>query len=304
VTQRPSQGEAMKKGAAYLSIWMEVVREVNEAAAYCGIDTDQAELSVDEAVAYYTGSLTATAGEEGILLYALAEVRAHQFRTAGHLGDKDSGDAYVNVQIFTLLKELQGLLGTTNDTTACAKAVQVKDQIIQFMKIPMIQGALRYAYIRDYQFPTAIEEQERLRAEGAVFAAAILPYVQQCGSREADVIHEALRVGGMPNYNQVLNAFSRVYQCMGIQCELVGAPWNNANQDYESGTGVCSTGIKKSNGGAVFGKFLGYSVAFILVGWLILRYRHKCVSRGGRRRHNKSFPEMHNGNIAAVTEIA
>jgi len=98
---RMGTGEAMKKGIAYLNVWMMVVRHLNAAAELCG--TPEAAAELDKAVALYTGSLTTDPDETaGILLYGLADVRSHQFKTAGVNGDMDSGTAHINIQVMSL----------------------------------------------------------------------------------------------------------------------------------------------------------------------------------------------------------
>lgn len=301
LTERPEQAEAMKKGAAYLNIWMEVVRELNEAVADCYANFEGAENSVDEAVAFYTGSLTTDKTEEGILLYALAEVRAHQLKTAGHLGNKDEGDAFINVDIMREFKSMQSFV-LKGDPELCALAEESKDKIITLMKVPLIQGVMRYAYVRQNDSPDSLEEKERAEAEGATFAATVLPFVHKCGSREAKVIHDNMRLGSKTSFSDVKKALERTYKCMGITCENIGGIWDHTNQSYESGAGPCvgDGSSSKSSAGPAVASVLGISVGVLLAGWAFLRYRHLL----GGRRSRKSMPPMYAGNIAAVTEIA
>ena len=102
----------MKKASAYLIIWMEVLHEMYQAVTKCEAGTPALDAvhHVDSAVAYYTGSKILDS-DEGILLYALAEVRAHQSKTAGHVGDHDHGDAFVNVQVFEQFHLMQQSVG-------------------------------------------------------------------------------------------------------------------------------------------------------------------------------------------------
>jgi len=298
MTMRPGEGEAMKKGAAYLTLWMEVMHELNEAVAKCYAGAEDAVHSVDEAVAYYTGSLSTEADtKEGILLYALAEVRAHQSKTAGHMGDKDTGDAYVNVQVMEHFKRMQGFVsGGTPDL--CAKAEESKEVIAAEMKIPLIQGVLRYAHLRQYGFPETLEDQERTLAEGATFAATVLPFVHQCGSREAKLIHDYMRVASNNNkfnYAAVRDALESTYACMGISCERVGGIWSGA--DWKEDGNPCG-GAPEDDGVSVGGVF-GIIVGLVLAGWVFIRYRHKFFAR-----KEKKLPEMYTGNIAAVSEIS
>ena len=298
--ERLGQAEAMKKGSAYLNVWMQVVRDIRAAVVLCSEEaTQDAEAAVDRAATLYTGSLTATSiQDEGVLLYALAEVRAHQFRTAGHNGDKDFGDAFVNVNVMRLFKELQDYVASD---TLCKNAKDTADKLINFMKVPLIQGTLRYSFIRDKQYPDDLDNQERTQAEAAVFAATILPFLHKCDSRIAKEVHDNVRIGASTDYGVVQRAIHRCYDQMGVTCEMVGAVWDRDNSEYLANE-PCELHVETSSGAfAGFVKFVGISLGVICVGWLAFRFRH----RFSVRRHRKnSLPQMHTGNIAAVAEIS
>jgi len=290
---RRGQGEAMKKASAYLIIWMEVLHEMNQAVTQCEAGTTDAVHHVDSAVAFYTGSKILDS-DEGILLYALAEVRAHQSKTAGHLGDTDNGDAFVNVQIFAQFHLMQQNVGAGS----CAEARANMDFIAQMMKVPLIQGVLRYAHIRDFNLPELEEDRERAKAEGAVFAAAVLPLVHECGPREAEIIHNNMRVESDDSkfsFTAVRDALARQYACMGVTCEHIGGIWNGG--DWEEEGKPC--GVSSDDGlsiGGVFGIIIGVALA----GWVFIRYRHKIVVGKEKKRGS----DMYAGNIAAVSEIS
>jgi hypothetical protein len=295
---RAGQGEAMKKGAAYLNLWMEVVREVNEAVADCRSSIPDAERSVDEAVAYYAGSRSTEEGSEGVLLYALAEIRAHQMKTAGHLDDKDVGDAYVNVNIFRNFKLLQGYL-QADDATLCEKAQESKEKIVSLMKVPMVQSVLRYAYHQDKEPPESQEDEDKMIAEGATFAAAILPFVHKCSARAAEIVHKNMKLGVVANYDDVRKALETTYDCLGVSCQDVGGVWDSVNSNYKSLP--CGVKTEKSTASSV-SMFFGIAIGIFLAGFVFLRYRHKIPFLHKKR---KPMPPMYNtGNIAAVAEIA
>jgi hypothetical protein len=287
----------MKKGAAYLILWMEVAHQLAKAVDTC--NDAEAPHHVDEAVAYYTGSLTTqNTTKTGILLYALADVRSHQSKTAGHLGGQDAGTSYVNNKVMDLFKHMK--LSVKEGTRDCAKALQLRREIMAFMKIPLIQGVLRYAHIRQYEYPETIADQERTRAEGAVFAATVLPFVHGCGfSREAAIIHENMRVEsdiGKFSFGAVRDALEATYECMAINCTDVGGIWDGQNWQTDGqpcgGSGSDDSGMSV---GGVFGLMFG----LVLAGWVFIRYRHKFFAR-----KEKKLPDMYTGNIAAVSEIS
>jgi hypothetical protein len=290
----------MKKGSAYLNLWMEVVRELNEAVAYCSSDSAKAEYALDKAVAYYGGSLVTQVDSDGVLLYALAVVRAHQMKTAGHLDDKELGDAFVNVNIFRELNMMQGYLAG-QDPLLCQKAEESKTKIVNFMKVPMVQSVIRYGYFQDKEPGDNAELQEQMIAEGATYAAAILPFVHNCDERAAEVIHQNMKFGVKANYGEVRKAIELTYECLGVTCQDVGGIWDAAAQRYKASTcGASATETKTPAGKASMS--IGIIAGIVLAGCVFFRYRHKI---GFLKKRRKSMPPMYNtGNIAAVTEIA
>ena len=146
--------EAVKKGAAYMNVWMYAVREFEDAIDDCTSCTSECnEFSVnsgsvhawDEGVAFYTGSLE---GEEeggdsgGKLVYRLAEKRCQNFGTCGLNGGATSGTSQVNLALFPLLAEGARLL----ERGECAHVRPVVEKIVSLMTVPLVQGTLRYAY--------------------------------------------------------------------------------------------------------------------------------------------------------------
>merc|ERR1719327_2403074 len=109
--------EAVKKGTAYMSVWMYVVREFEDAiddCTSCTSDCNSFSLNSgsvhawDEGVAFYTGSLEGTAiggNSAGKLVYRLAEKRCENFGTCGTAGTATSGTAKVNLDLFPLFAE-------------------------------------------------------------------------------------------------------------------------------------------------------------------------------------------------------
>lgn len=90
------------------------------------------------------------------------------------------------------------------------------------MTIPLIQGTLRYAYVQDIQN----DKREKAHAEGATFAAAVLPLIHACSADDAQVIFANMKVDsntiGTVSFKVVKSAFERNYQCLGITCADVG----------------------------------------------------------------------------------
>jgi len=270
--QGPGRGEAMKKGSAYLNVWMWVVKEMNDAIVKCKNGEDNASHSIDKAVAFYAGSLTVTEKTEGIMLYALADVRARQFKTGGQSGDNEDGEAYVNLEVIRNFNDTQSFLRSTNYETRCKNAEDSVNRIITLMKVPLIQSILRYAYIRNNELPPNEVDRERVKAECATYAATMLPYIHHCSARDASLIHEHMRIGQSDdtfNSSAVRAALERNYACMGISCQEVGGIWDSSFQDYKPGAAPCNEAFTSSSGKnfvSTLGTILGILIGLLRVG--------------------------------------
>mmetsp|Transcript_6671 Transcript_6671/g.8857 ORF Transcript_6671/g.8857 Transcript_6671/m.8857 type:complete len:395 (+) Transcript_6671:2-1186(+) len=100
------RGEAFKKGTAYMSVWMYVIRELEDAIDDCNVEctfdcNEDAVHAWDEAVAFYAGSEEGSDGSgDGALLYSLADKRCANFGTCGAGGDSVEGVAKTNLDIY------------------------------------------------------------------------------------------------------------------------------------------------------------------------------------------------------------
>ena len=105
---------------------------------------------------------------DGKLLHQLADKRCENFKTCGESGTDLGGTAKVNHELFDLFA-----LGNFQlQSSECSTARGTVKKVISQMYIPMIQGTLRYAYKVD-----KLQGGETEKAEGATFAAAVLPRV-------------------------------------------------------------------------------------------------------------------------------
>jgi len=233
------RAEAIKKGTAYMSIWMYVVRELEDAlddcAASCSIDgcNDDKVSAWDEAVAFYAGSNVNE--PKNYLLYALANKRCANFMTCGEDGDEMTGNAYVNNEIFTQFNlGLSVLL-----KGKCADARKIKERIVQLMTVPLVQGSLRYAHIVGVQG----DDSEKARMEGSVFTAAVLPMVNACSPSDAATIYDNMKFNpsSTPNFSAVKKAYENNYKCLGITCDDVGGLIDPTTGNYLAGANPCGT---------------------------------------------------------------
>ena len=286
--------EFIIKGTVILNVWMHVIRQLEYALDICVpgvIERNQASiLAWDEAVAYYAGSLEtgytdASASPDddrfksdayGALLYALANNQCTAFSTCGESGDQPLGSAFVNLNI---MRALQAGQYNLNDGQ-CDEAKKRKDEIMNLMKVPLIQGTLRYAHLREkgivaYE-PT--RQKSQLHAAGAVFAASVLPLVHFCNPSDAAALYETMRADQVNvNFKQVKRALEANYKCMGVTCASVGSLWKGY---FAEGAGCSDEGPPV---GAIVGGIIGGLVAVSLLTCFV------CRCRRARARRDKSI---------------
>ena len=243
---------------------------------------------------FYTGSLEGTDGAaNGKLLHQLADRRCQNFKTCGVEGTELAGMAKLNYDIFNLFAVGQFQLQTGN----CPAARLTTDKIISKMYIPIIQGTLRYAF--------AVAELlggEKEQAEGAAFAAAVLPRIHAaCESRTspavvvsapasspflivvfvvfcaflalaaapgaATIIYDNMKVGApSTNFGAVKGAFESTYKKIGFSCADIGGLWSIGEGGYFPGTEPCTENVPSAapdaEGGGTNYVAIGISCAF------------------------------------------
>ena len=232
--------ECAKKGTAYMNVYMYVIRELEDALDDCvttaGLNAGPMH-AWDEGVAFYTGSLqgTAVGGTGGKLIYTLANKRCGNYKTCGAAGDSLTGNSFVNEELFKLFTS--GLAEL--DAGKCSDARKTVDSIVDLMSVPLVQGAMRYAYKVE-----KLGGGEKEAAEGAVFAAAVLPRVHACSAADATTIYDNTKVGATSiDHAAVKAAFENNYACMGITGGQIGGLWDKSTGDYYPGAGPLSTGV-------------------------------------------------------------
>jgi hypothetical protein len=249
------RAEGMQTGTVALNMWMAVVRELEYAVRACRIPcttntssacSDDAVHFLDTAAAFYAGSLEGQNGSpDGVLLHALADSGAAEFKTTKWAGNGEKGTAYVNLEIFYRLGEAQqALLDKNADGTGqCGVADAFKKEIINLMKVPLVQVVLSNAWIRAHDTEADDADVENAEAKGATYAAGILPYVYACNQSLAELVYNNLRIGSQASdvdFSSVKQAFEDVYECLGITCAEVGGIWNGTS--YEPDAEPCTDG--------------------------------------------------------------
>merc|ERR1719191_1089748 len=239
--------QGVKKGSAYMNVWMYVIHEIEDAIQDCqssctipGSQDCNADPvhAIDEAAAFYSGSLEGTSADgdsAGKLIFRLAEKRCSNFGTCGGAQNQ----AKANQMIMAKLQDAQ----TELKNARCSNVPALRDTITSLMSIPLVQGSLRYAW-------KVAENQggETEKAEGAVFSAAILPRVDACDTAKAKIISDNMKIDATNHmsagFKAVKEAFEATYCCLGINCDDIGGLLKSSTVlgDYKD----CST----STGGA------------------------------------------------------
>merc|ERR1739845_48581 len=177
----------------------------------------------DEGVAFYTGSLQGSnAGPgDGNLFYSLADKRCKNFKTCGSNSYSTSGGSYVNQKIFQ-----EFVVGQYNLLNGqCKEARKNKKNIVNLMNIPLIQGTLRYAFKTGNPpaDPQKSHDMSKEDAEGAAFAASIIPKIHHCKPDDAKIILDNMYLNSdVTDFTAVKRAFERNYGCLGVTCDTVG----------------------------------------------------------------------------------
>lgn len=237
--------EAIKYGAAFLVLPQYVIRGMEMAVYKCENVCDESNCDeldkemmaeLDEAVAYYTGSLETGDPDSGMLMYYLADRRAPDFKTAGEDADTVNGTSATNIAVMREFTEFKRHLGEEKD---CIESERKKKHVVRNMIVPLIQGALRYAHMRQNESPPS----NRTVAEGAVWAASVLPWINYCSDEDAHTIHENLKISPADtkvDFAAVKMAFENTYKCLGISCAQVGGLWDVEKGAYREDAAPCS----------------------------------------------------------------
>jgi len=202
----------------------------------------------DEAVAFYTGSLmTATdllepnlpsLPSQGVMPYTLGNKRCANFNTCGEFGNLNVGEAYINIEIFNRFR-----LGKTKiqDESDCEAVIPIKDEVVSLMTVPLVQGTLRYVW-KMAVYPTA-SDKAKSKAEGAIFAAGILPQLHKCNPEVATLVYDEMGINSDDDvdFNNVKKRMEECYESMGITCQQVGGLWDPATGYFKGPNGEDAT---------------------------------------------------------------
>lgn len=207
----------MEVALGYLAVRNYVFRELEHAIYLCETD-DCAENScfnkpavheIDEAVAFYVGSLEGADGSgDGVLTYEMANNRGAEFGVA------PNGLSTANIGMFEAFDDASEAI-VAND---CAGGRTATTTISQLNNIPLVQSLLKYTYLSKDGGGTKVHQAERV-----AYALNVLPIINGCSEADAETVYQNTKVGAATvDYDAVSQAVSNNYGCLGITAEDIG----------------------------------------------------------------------------------
>merc|ERR1711935_417629 len=162
-------------------------------------------------------------------------------------GVKDSGSK-ANKRLYKLFADGKKVL----EKGECHEAIAIKDEMVQVMTIPLVQGTMKYAY---YSNTAAdIGSDDKTLAEAHAFSRAILPLVNKCRRTDAETIAAGIDITkntatgqSFGNFPDIKAALENNYECLGMAC-ADGHHDQDDDDDDESECGLSDIEI----GGTMF----------------------------------------------------
>ncbi|KAJ8903304.1 hypothetical protein NDN08_004413 [Rhodosorus marinus] len=261
-----TRAEASVKGAQYMCLAMYVIHEMEDAVADCEAGdvtaNDGGAKAWDETAAFYVGSLVANTGDDGVLQYGLALNRQLQF----------TGSADINGQVMDLLNEGKKLVDSP--TRNCPELARIKNEIIDLLKVPLLQGLIRYAFLADENSGGTSSNLPKARGEGNAFARSILPWINGTDPNVGTKIDENFPPTGRAvkdGYNSVVESLESLYgkeYFQSISADDVGTL--TAAGDVED-SGLSGGAIA----GIVIGVIAGVALLILAALWFMKRRKSK-----------------------------
>lgn len=179
--------------------------------------------NLDKAVAFYTG-LTQDVGNSGFLMYSVAELFCHLFKTCGEAESK------VNEEVFVKFRAMQDSLLEGE----CDRARTLMDGVTEQMYVPLIQAVLYCAYEQG----VLGRDDPKINAMGAMYTAAFLPMVHAHNEDDAEILYENMKVGSATvDFATVKEVIEGTYGLVGVTCKDVGGFWGRTK--YYEGAEPC-----------------------------------------------------------------
>lgn len=275
--QHKARAQYMELISSLIIIGQSVSRSMEEALTscrgQCPLNNCKPEsfISLDSAVAFYTGTMQAQDDDgNGNFFYAYANEMCAHFKTCGEHGNSVEGAAKINIDIFNLWNQMRDYL----ESESCGEFEKSKTQVINLLKVPIIQGFLFSAY----KLNNPDSEFQHSKHEEAPMALALFPLLAECGME--DVFDLKLdfspdHVFLIEKFNDISNKLPDYFECLSVCCSDIGGVWDPALGAYvENGEpcidtseqclakGVPATGSSSSSEGK---KNTGAKVVMILI---------------------------------------
>ena len=223
--------ELILKSIQYQNVWMYIIHELEDAINDCikGDLTlnDGGPHAWDEAWAFYTGSLQNN-NKKGYSVYSLSDKRCENFGTCSNS---------VNKNLINLYKAGNSKL----QNMKCNDVIKIKNDIIKYMIIPLIQSLLKYIY--ESSLNNGIGKNKE-RAEGFIFSKTILPIIDSCNTNVANLIKNNMNLEiNKYNYINLKKNIESIYTCLNIKCEEIGGLLIYDNE-YHYGMEQCENYIE------------------------------------------------------------
>lgn len=257
--------EIVVKTLQYLVVYMGALQEMYQAVADCNSPDAgkilDAEEAWDRGAAFLIGSLEGPedgGNEEGLSFYRLALLRCEQFGTCTPEGRPSWNDEFSSL-LYTGRASVQG--------RACGELRKSVREIETLLRVPLIQGTLRYALANE---KLGNNSPDKGLGEGYAFSKSVLPLVEDSNRDSASIISENMDFQFERNpvhqgARVVFGAFSRAFGNMNVNCEDVGSA-----DGIDSCDGATSpSGPRDTNAGMIVGIIVGViaviGIAFVMV---------------------------------------
>ena len=158
--------------AGYLNVmvmYMAVLQKLYQASQACESDKSQSQQSLDQAVAYYVGSIEGSSDgglDGGQLLYATSKALCGNFSKC-----VDEANSEVNQKLFTIFSDMSSSI----QLGACADfQTTLQDSVEPLLPVPLIQGSLHYA-VQNAKLSQGADDASLGSADP--FALSLIPFV-------------------------------------------------------------------------------------------------------------------------------
>eukprot|EP00980_Cylindrotheca_fusiformis_P024658 scaffold12195_cov126-Cylindrotheca_fusiformis.AAC.2 len=201
------------EAAVALNVWMELAHQLYESVSLCQrneIRDEDGIQSIDIAAAYWIGEgLPSSEGENGHLMYALAEEMGAQFNVV------EGGQSRTNRNILRLFNEAKTELSLPN---ACSEnpATHVNlrhtvNKIISLMAVPLLQSLIHNLRMNDL---------ERVK----LYGHAVVPLAAGCNPTAYVYLKDRLLTGDFNavDIEKIVETLRSIYPCLGLACDDIG----------------------------------------------------------------------------------